>query len=260
MLGATALVFAARFLPLAGGGGGGIVPRGTRVNVFREIYWVFIFLGTLVGVVVIAYMLYKAYKYRSGADAPEPDAERPSLGELPQGGGQGRKLFLSLTLSAIIVVSLIAWTYFTLLYVEASPPTEDGVGEDLQVDVTGYQFGWEFEYPNGATSGTLRVPEDTAIQLIVTSRDVFHNFGIPSQRVKTDAIPGQYTDTWFIANETGTYMAQCYELCGVGHSYMTAEVVVMEESEFEQWYQNTSASANTTEGNATNASSLEAIA
>lgn len=220
-----------------GHSGGGLIPRGTRVEVFGEIYWVFTLLGILVGAVVFAYMLYNAYQYRHDGTSVD-ETERPQLGEVPAGGGKGGKLFLSLGLSAVIVVSLIAWTYGTLLYVEQDAPA--GQEESLTVDVEGYQFGWTFTYENGHESSTLRVPADTAVKLRVTSRDVFHNFGIPALKVKSDAIPGQHTETWFVADEPGEYTAKCYELCGAGHSYMQATVIVLPEAEFEAWYTNTS--------------------
>jgi cytochrome c oxidase subunit 2 len=224
----------------------GIVPRGTRIEVFSRIYTVFLVLGTLVGVVVLGYMLWNAYKYREGGGhAAEGDDDRPSLGEVPTGGGKGKKLFLSFALSAIIVISLILWTYGTLLYVEASPGPDDeqvGEGDPLEVTVIGHQFYWEFVYPNGYStrgSGVMRVPVDREIEIRVTSADVFHNFGIPELRVKSDAIKGQETRTWFIAPETGNYSAACYELCGQQHSYMTATVHAMPDEEFEAWYGNT---------------------
>lgn len=224
---------------------GGLVPRGTRTEVFSQIYWVFLILGTLVGVVVIGYMIQKAYRYREDADVSDEDdaVDRPQLGELPQGGGGGKKLFTSFGLSTIIVVSLIAWTYGTLLYVEQ--PTHDQFGEDgedpLVVHVEGYQFAWDFQYPNGHTeTNTLRIPADREIRLEVTSRDVFHNFGIPGLKVKSDAMPEHTTETWFVAEETGEYRAACYELCGAGHSDMNAQVIVMEPGEFQTWYENTS--------------------
>lgn len=225
----------------------GIVPRGSRVQVFQQIFDVFLVLGTLVGVVVVGYMLYNAYKYRADAEDVKrgDEDDLPTLGELPTGGGGGRKLFLSFGLSTIIVVSLIAWTYGTLLYVEQSPPIDE---DSLEVEVVGFQFGWKFIYPNGYQDSTLRVPVDTSVRLSITSDDVFHNIGIPALRVKSDAIPGQTTETWFIADETGTYTAQCYELCGVGHSYMTAEVKVMPQEEYEAWYANTTAKNGTASG------------
>ena len=220
----------------------GIIPRGTRVFVFERIFTVFLVLGTLVGIVVIGYMLYNAYKYRDTGETD--DVDRPVLGELPTDGGKGKKLFTSFALSAVVVISLVAWTYGTLLYVEEGPSE----AEALEVDVEGYQFGWRFTYPNGhvedsTADGVLRVPEDRAVRLKITSTDVFHNFGIPDQKVKADAIPGQTSETWFEAEETGTYTANCYELCGAGHSYMTAQVVVMEPEEYREWYQNTNGSA-----------------
>jgi cytochrome c oxidase subunit 2 len=247
------------FLPMQGG----LVPRGTMVEVFRQIYLVFLALGTLVGIVVIGYMCYLAYQYREtgsvdadgkrGEDVKEADeTDRPTLGELPTGSGGGRKLFTSLALSAIIVISLIAWTYGTLLFVEGAPAQGE---ENLEVGVTGYRFGWEFEYPNGhTTDGVLRVPRGERVDLTVTSRDVWHNFGIPRFKVKSDAIPGQTTESWFTASETGTFQAACYELCGAGHSAMNAEVIVMEPEKFEQWYANTAATSANASGSGATAS------
>lgn len=203
---------------------------------FETIFRVFLVLGTLVGVVVLVYMTYNAVKFRAGrSDALDVDVDRPRLGEIPTGSGGGRKLFLSFGISAVIVLSLIAWTYSSLLYVEGGPPGDDA----LDVEVEGYQWGWAFTYPNGHTDSTLRVPEDRPVRLTLTSRDVFHNFGVPELRVKADVIPGRETDAWFVAEETGTHQIHCYELCGAGHSYMSADLVVMEPDAYEEWYAGT---------------------
>jgi cytochrome c oxidase subunit 2 len=236
----------------------GVIPTGSRVTVFQSIYGLFLGLGTLVGVVVIAYMLYNAYKYRAEAEKA-PDADRPQLGELPRGGGGGRKLFMSFGLSALIVISLIAWTYGTLLYVEQDATSATGAeipgdaNKIVEVQVVGYQFGWEFHYEsvpgqaNGVmTRNELRVPQGYMVKLNVTSDDVWHNFGVPELRVKSDAIPGQYTESWFVAEETGEYAAHCYELCGTGHSQMDAKVYINETGEFEQWYAKQAADQNVT--------------
>jgi cytochrome c oxidase subunit 2 len=228
-------------IPLSVGGlvpaQSGIIPKGTRVEIFQQIFTVFLVLGTIVGGVVIGYMLFYAYKNRDGEEEAETGTSQ--LGELPTGSGGGRKLFFSFGLSTIIVVSLIVWTYGTLMYVEENPSIEKG--DAVEVEVVGYQFGWDFVYPNGHESDTLRVPADETVHLMVTSDDVFHTFGVPELRVKTDAIPGQTTDSWFIAEETETYEARCFELCGATHSYMTADVKVMKPDAYESWYANTTA-------------------
>lgn len=247
-----------RWLPVAHAGG-----VKAPATVFEEIFVVFLALGTAVGVVVVSYTVYNAYKYRDGAGGGvDADVERPEMGELPRGGGGGKKLFVSFFISAAIVLGLILWTYTTLLYIENGPSssqqaqsqaiaaastqdadtqvTQPGELDPIVVDVVGHRFSWEFVYPNGnSETGTLRVPEDRLIRLNVTSADVFHNIGVPELRVKADAVPGQQTQAWFVAHETGTHEAKCYELCGSGHSYMNATVRVVPQDDYDQWYANT---------------------
>jgi cytochrome c oxidase subunit 2 len=216
--------------------------------VFDQVFTVFVVLGTLVGLVVVAYTLSKALKYiddgERGDEDPDGKVVRPTLGELPTGSGGGRKLFVSFGISAVIVLSLIVWTYSALLYVDDTPPEVEE--NAMEVDVTGLQFAWQYTYPNGHTDSTLRVPRGQPIALNVTSADVWHNYAIKEFKVKTDAIPGQTTRAWFTAEETGTYEAVCYELCGAGHSAMRGDVIVMEPDEYQDWYEST----NGTESNA----------
>jgi cytochrome c oxidase subunit 2 len=227
-------------IPTSPGFGGRLLPVGSTAGLprspteqFWEIFLVFVVLGTLVGIVVTAYLLWKVYKYREGSGhGDDADVVRPQLGEIPRGAGGGKKLFLSFGISAVIVLSLIVWTYSALLYVE-EPPEEP----DFVVEVTGEQFAWQFEYPNGETTfNELRLPADQVVQIDVTASDVFHNFGIPAYAVKADAIPGQTSSRWFTTTRTGTFDAHCYELCGSGHSGMDAEVIVMEQGNFNDWY------------------------
>src|SRR4029078_508707 len=63
--------------------------------------------------------------------------------------------------------------------------------EPLVVKVTGQQFAWAFEYPNGKTSGQLRLPKDRHVKLRITSNDVIHSFWVPQFGQKQDAVPGQ---------------------------------------------------------------------
>ena len=228
------------------------VPEDWRAQsaVFSELFFVFMVVGTVVGVVVVSYTLYNAYKNRDTGETPE-GFDAPVLGELPTGqeGGKSSKLFLSFGLSAVVVVSLVVYSYGLLLYVEEGPSSEVEGGEDveeMEIEVVGLQFYWQFHYPNGVQANDqLRVPEGHMIRLSVTSGDVWHNFGAPGLRIKSDAIPGEYSHTWFIANETGTHDVKCYELCGAGHSQMNGEIIVMEEEEFNDWYE--SAGENVTE-------------
>lgn len=233
----------------------------TQVDIFSRLYLVFLGMGTLVGIVVISYLLYNAYKYR--ADEPDADGKydveevqdddvvRPKLGEMPSSSKGGKKLFLSFGISAVIVLGLIIYSYSLLLYVEDTGDVEP----DMEVNVEGFQFAWAYEYDNGfETTDELVVPNEAVVGLEVTSRDVMHNYGIRGLRAKSDAIPGQTTETWFQADESGEYQAICFELCGNGHSNMREDVLVVPTSvweqgqeeydfddpeEFGEWYQQT---------------------
>lgn len=201
----------------------------TPTATFEDIFLVFLILGTLVGGIVIAYMLWNAYRYREGA-TPSDDFEAPTLGELPTGGKGGRKLFLSFAISAIIVISLVAWTYMALLHVEAGATSE--IETEYDVQIVGMQFHWEVTYPNGEDSfNDVFLPVDTDVNLQVTAGDVWHTFGVTDLRIKADAIPGQTAERWvMVEEETGSdyHLAECFELCGAGHSGMYGYVYVID--------------------------------
>lgn len=206
----------------------------TQASVFDEIFWVFLVLGAAVGVVVIGYMVYNVWKYRAGAGNGEPE-NPPTVGELPTGQGGGKKLFLSFFISTVIVIGLIVWSYSALIYVDQGP--DGDIEENMNIDIEGGEFFWDFTYENDVTmTNELVVPEDHLVNLEVTSVGVWHTFGIPELRVKADAIPGQTASAWFIADETGEYLAECFELCGEGHSFMTADIYVIPQEEFDEWY------------------------
>jgi len=120
-----------------------------------------------------------------------------------------------------------------------NPPRQATLQQNtLEVDVVGFQWAWEFQYPNGNTTvGQLRVPVGEVVILNVTSRDVFHDFGIIEFKIKTDAIPGVSNIIWFVARQPGTFTIQCFEFCGLGHAGMKADLIVMEPADFSAWYE-----------------------
>jgi cytochrome c oxidase subunit 2 len=81
----------------------------------------------------------------------------------------------------------------------------------------------------------LRVPAGRPVRLLITSRDVIHSFFVPDLRVKQDALPGRYTQTWFNPDRPGRYQIFCAEYCGLSHSGMLGELVVMPPDEFDAW-------------------------
>jgi cytochrome c oxidase subunit 2 len=118
-------------------------------------------------------------------------------------------------------------------YVWYTTPPENA----MDVYVMGKKWMWKFSYggegPNAI--GTLHVPANRPVRLLMTSRDVIHSFFVPDFRIKQDVIPGRYTETWFEATKPGRYQILCSQYCGTWHSQMWGEVVVMEQTAFDQW-------------------------
>jgi cytochrome c oxidase subunit 2 len=152
--------------------------------------------------------------------------------------------------AALILVALAVLTFTKLdgivtparsgptagaLYASIDQPRAPG-GHELRIKVTGRQFVWKYEYPNGAYSyEELRVPVDTTIVLDLFSIDVNHSWWIPKLGGKSDAIPGYANHTWFKATREGVFRGQCAELCGVHHAEMTATVRVVSGPAYESW-------------------------
>ena len=85
------------------------------------------------------------------------------------------------------------------------------------------------------TDTALVVPVNTTVSVIVTGADVLHSWAMPAFGVKMDAVPGRLNETWFRAEQTGTYYGQCSELCGIRHAFMPIRVEVVEPEAFASW-------------------------
>jgi cytochrome c oxidase subunit 2 len=66
---------------------------------------------------------------------------------------------------------------------------------------------------------------------------VNHSLFIPAFRVKEDVIPGYENFLWFIPNYIGSYEILCTEYCGLLHSAMLSKAVIMEQADYDKWYE-----------------------
>jgi cytochrome c oxidase subunit 2 len=135
----------------------------------------------------------------------------------------------------------------------------------ITVKVTGYQWKWGYDYVDGPGKGIsfystlttpmseiygnapkpnnyllavdhdLVVPVNQKIRILTTSMDVLHGWYVPSFGVQMDAIPGFIRETWFKADQIGTYYGQCAQVCGKGHSFMPIVVKVVSLPDYEAW-------------------------
>ena len=169
----------------------------------------------------------------------------------------------------------IAWTIVPtiILILMAIPSTQvliamyDTGGEDMTVEVRGYQWKWQYKYldedynrtfsffSNLATPRSqinnrqvktdtyllevdrpLKIPANRKVRFLITAEDVIHAWWVPDFGIKRDAVPGVVNDLWTIVPEPGVYRGQCTELCGKDHGFMPIVVEVLPEAEFDAWY------------------------
>ncbi len=83
--------------------------------------------------------------------------------------------------------------------------------------------------------GELHVPVNRPVIIELSSKDVIHNFALPSMRMAQDAIPGQLIPMWFTPIKTGSYEVICGQLCGLGHYGMKGSLVVDNPEEYQAW-------------------------
>jgi len=146
---------------------------------------------------------------------------------------------------------------------------EDVTKTDLSIKITGFQWGWQYDYldagvsffshldrksnsarelasgvdPNTVDNYLLNVdkplvvPAGSKIRLLITGADVIHSWWVPAFGVKKDAIPGFINEAWFKvdADKPGLYRGQCAELCGRDHGFMPIVVDVRSKEDFETW-------------------------
>ena len=114
------------------------------------------------------------------------------------------------------------------------PPS--GGGEPLEIEVSGQQWLWRYEYPDGTFSYyDLVVPVDTTVVLTIVSTDVTHRWWVPALGGKFDAVPGRANETWFKAEEEGDYLGQSAQFSGPAYPTMRARVTVVSATEYQAW-------------------------
>ncbi len=136
---------------------------------------------------------------------------------------------------------------------------------DVVVDVTGFQWSWEFQYPQypvknspagvtevgqmwdgqlGNANNTnelplLEIPEHETVRFNLKSNDVVHSFWILPFDFKRDVLPDhpnhfQVTPTATLYSGPDT-IGRCSELCGLYHSRMLFRIKIVTPAQFKAW-------------------------
>ncbi|SDG93696.1 cytochrome c oxidase subunit 2 [Alteribacillus persepolensis] len=200
-------------------------------------------------VIIVVFVLYfiAVVKFR----------RKPGDDEIPKQVEGSKALELTWTIIPIILliilaVPTVAGTYY---FAEEPPEAAGSSGEEeaeeaaaeaaeegaVVIDVTGHQYWWQFDYPQGFTAGNeVYIPVGEKVWFNLTSNDVIHSFWVPALGGKIDTIPGVENQMWLQADEPGVYKGKCAELCGPSHALMDFKVVALERDEYDAWVENMS--------------------
>jgi mono/diheme cytochrome c family protein len=106
----------------------------------------------------------------------------------------------------------------------------------LVVKVTGQQWIWRYNYPNGSFSYyKMVIPVHTEIEMKLTSTDVVHTWNVPDLTPKVDAVPGKDTKVYFRADTEGEFTGQSSTLSGQAYAPMRIAVEVVSPERFEEF-------------------------
>jgi cytochrome c oxidase subunit 2 len=139
----------------------------------------------------------------------------------------------------------------------------------LTVNVTGFQWGWKFDYnpqyhvvelgemwnpalpQDQQQLPLLEIPEGEVVRFNLTSPDVVHSFWVPEFLFKRDVIPGHPNHFQITATSTGTFTGHCSELCGLYHSRMLFTLKIVTPAQFQTWIAQQAAIQSTASGSTT---------
>ncbi len=228
------------------------MPRGvteTSQSVY-ELHMLIFWICVAIGVVVFSAIFWSLYYHRK------------SRGHEPAKFHESTRLEVLWTMVPVIILIGMAWPATTTLI-----DMYDTGGEDMTVEVRGYQWRWQYKYldddlnsrfgffSNLSTpreeirnqsvkdenyllevDNPLRIPANRKVRFLLTAEDVIHAWWVPEFGIKRDAIPGMLNELWTVVSEPGIYRGQCTELCGKDHGFMPIVVEVMPEAEYDLWY------------------------
>jgi cytochrome c oxidase subunit 2 len=204
------------------------------VSTFDSLLNWYLLFGVGAGIIVISLLAFFMirYRYRGEHDLP------------PKHKTEGWKIVLVTVLISLTVLTAAEYqTFASFSNIETPQQCSQVPSPCVTIHVLAFQWGWNFIYPNGKSvvstaNAPLTVPVNIVVVMNITSKDVFHSFGITMFDVKEDAIPGKTNQLWFEATTVGTYplAIRCFELCGVGHATMDANLTVIDDAAWQAQY------------------------
>lgn len=196
-----------------------------------EVWQLFLWIGLGVLGLVVLLVFWVMFRYRRTDD------------RLPRQKHYNIPMEVTYTVIPFLVVcGLFAVTFVTVRAIDDTDPDPD-----LVVHVIGYQWSWQFEYPDEGVvivdtsddeDPVLVLPASSTVRFDLESLDVIHSFWLTPFRFKRDMIPGSPTSfSVDIGDTVGDFpnAGVCAEFCGLDHARMRFRLRVLAPEDFGRW-------------------------
>jgi cytochrome c oxidase subunit 2 len=186
------------------------------------------FLAALaVGALVWGLIVWAGFRYRRRND------------DLPSQTPENIPIEILYTVVPLVIVAVLFG--FTVLTQERVTALSDD--PDLVVEVVGFQWSWQFTYPDegvvvrsdGVEPPELVVPVGSTVRFDLETVDVNHSFWVPELLVKQDLIPDVENALEVDVVREGTWTGRCAEFCGIEHYDMLFTFSAVAPAAYETW-------------------------
>lgn len=185
----------------------------------------------VVGVITLILILWPAVFHRGKKDGPE----------FPKQTQYNVPVEIAYTIIPFIIVAVLF--YFTMERQNIITEKTDTYAHEITVE--GFQWSWQFGYPEAGPQAvvtgtptqtpTLVVPLGERVRYTITSNDVVHGFWIPAFMIQMQNLPGVTNHLEFTAKKLGEFPGRCNILCGRNHSQMLFTVKVVTPDEYDAY-------------------------
>jgi cytochrome c oxidase subunit 2 len=225
-----AWVLAVAVVVLAGCGGprfGSPDPASEEAGHTLGLWQGFLFTAAFVGALVLGLITFVLIRFRQRSN------------EIPSQDDANIPLEIVYTITPILVVVVL----FAFSVAVERKVTHEVAEPDLIVNVTGFQWGWQFDYPtqNVTITGAgainppqLVLPVGQTSRLVLRTEDVNHSFWVPPLLVKRDLIAGVDNAIDVTPTRVGTFDGKCAEYCSLDHWRMIFVLRVVPADQFDQ--------------------------
>ena len=202
-------------------------PEGTIANQQLILIAITVGLGFLVVIPVFILLFAIAWRYRDGNKKAKYE---------PELDGNAKLEVLWWGIPVIIIIALAVITYITS---HSLDPFKDIEADKPAITVQGISLNrnWLFIYPEEriATLNYMNIPEDTPINMKLTSDAPMNTFWVPALAGQVYTMSGMTMELSLMADNEGEYRGMTSNISGEGYADLTFVVNSLNDADFAMW-------------------------